>query len=349
VVNTVSRRWLCNAPRLMAGYLVWVNRGRGSTQGCLLLVVGLILVWAIIAALLFRAEPEASASALAWMYRHQLFLAGLATCVAGVLVSRRRALKRTQAVRSWLAALPVRPGIARWERLVIETAPALGAIFITAAAFGTVSRMVVFAATISPIKPASTWFTITAGIVAGASISYLLPVPKVTELPPGSRYVPHRRVMGVASPSPSLSALGRWPIRQMFASARPKAVVRAVTPILLLIPLGSGADAAMLIIAVFAVLGAVLLLVLATISVSKASCRWLQPLPLKAALLARHLLIQPLAVIVVATLVVAWLLWVMGSPPAQSLKRGILLMILSSSIAVVGSAAALYQTSRGRR
>jgi hypothetical protein len=135
----------------------------------------------------------------------------------------------------------------------------------------------------------------------------------------------------------------------MFASARPKAVTRAVIPILLLIPLGSTADVAMLVIAMFAVLGAVLLLVSAIIRVSKTSCRWLQPLPLRSVILARHLLTRPLVVIAVAALIAAWLLWVMGAPATQSLRHGALLMILSSFVAVVGSIAAMYRTNKGRR
>jgi hypothetical protein len=348
-VNIVGRHWLRNAPRLMAGYLVWVNRGRGKAQRNLLLVTGLIIVWVVTVAFIFSTEQEAAASALAWMYRHRLFLAGTAACVTGALVSRRRALTRTESARSWLAALPVRRTIARWEALAIETAPALGAICIASATFGTAWAMVIFAAGISPTELASTWFAITAGIVVGALISCLVPVPKATELPPGSRYVPQRRVLGAGSPVPSLSALGRWPVRQMFASARPKAVTRAVIPILLLMPLGSTADAAMLVIAMFAVLGAVLLLVSAIIRVSKASSRWLQPLPLRPAVLARHLLSRPLAVIVLAALILAWLLWVMGAPAAQSLRRGVLLMVLSSFVAVVGSFAAMYRTNKGRQ
>lgn len=348
-MNTASRHWLCEAPRLMAGYLVWVNCGRGNIQRHLLLALGLIVVWSVIATILFSTEQEAAASALGWMHRHQLFLAGLAACVAGAVVSRRRAQKRSEAARSWLAALPVRASVARWEAWAIETAPALGAIGILSAAFGTVGAVVMITASISPIYLASTWFAITAGIVVGTSVSYLVPMPKATELPPGSRYVPHRRVVGAAFPVPSLSALGRWPVRQMFASARPKTAARAVMPILCLIPLGSSADAAMLVIAMFAVLGAASLLVAATISVSRASCRWLQPLPIRVAALARALLVRPLAVILGAASVAAWLFWVMGVAAGQSVMRGALLMMLGSCVAVGGSLGVIRRTTKGRR
>jgi hypothetical protein len=61
-VNIIRRHWLCSAPRLMAAYLVWVNRGRGKAQRHLLLGVGLSIVWAIIVALLFSNTRAASAT-----------------------------------------------------------------------------------------------------------------------------------------------------------------------------------------------------------------------------------------------------------------------------------------------
>jgi hypothetical protein len=340
---------LRGAPRLQSANWALLNRGRGKAWRALLFVLGLIIVWAVIVTLCCSTRRDASASTLAWMYRHRLFLGGLAAFAAAVLTARRRALQRAAAARSWLSSLPVRPATARWEALAIETAPAIGAMCVVAAAFGVVWVVGAFAAGISAIETVATWLAIEAGIVAGVWLSCLAPAPKAIDLPPGSRYVPHRRRVGLSAPIPSLSALGRWPVRQMFASARPKAVARAVMPILLLMPLGSSADNAMLVIAVFAVLGAVFLLVGATISVSKASCRWLQPLPLRALDLARRLLIRPLAVILGAASTAAWLFWVMGAAPAEAATRGAFLMMLSSAIAVAGSLATIHRTTKGRR
>jgi hypothetical protein len=341
--------WLRNAPRLMAGYLTWLNRRRDHPRRHLLLAFALITAWAIIAALLFAALRPATAEALAWMHRHQFLLGGLAACMTAALVARRHAGQRSEAARSWLAALPVRRATARWEALAIAAAPALGAICIVAAAGGTAWIAALYASDPAPAALASTWIAVTTGVIVGAMAGYLVPVPKAAEVPPGSRYVPHPRVLGARHPVPSLYALGRWPIRQMFASARPKAVTRAVLPILLMIPLGSTAAAAMLVIAMSAVLGALLLLVSAIIRVSRESGRWLQPLPLPRALLARRVLVRPLAVIWAAALIAAWLLWVMGSPPTEALQYGFSLLVLSSSVAVVGSAAAISRTRAGRR
>jgi hypothetical protein len=145
-LTNLVRQWLCGAPRLRSAYLVVMNRGRGKAWRDLVLVLGLIVVWAVIVAFSFWTERETSASALAWMHGHRLFLAGLVAFGTSVIVSRRRALKRSEAVRSWLAALPVRPAIARWEALAIETAPAVGAVCVWTAAFGVVGAVAVVAA-----------------------------------------------------------------------------------------------------------------------------------------------------------------------------------------------------------
>jgi hypothetical protein len=120
-------------------------------------------------------------------------------------------------------------------------------------------------------------------------------------------------------------------------------------PILLLMPLGSTADSAMVAVAIFAVSGAVVLLLLSTISVSKESCRWLLPLPLRSALLARALLVPALAFIIFATSMDAWLLWVSGVQIAQSVTIGALILTVSSAAAVGGSLLAIYRVTIGNR
>lgn len=337
-MNDLAPPWLRGAPRLMSAYLALVNRGRVGRD--LLLVLGLTIV---------LAGAAASASPPAWMHRHRLFLAGLAAFASGVVVSRRRALQRAAAVRSWLSALPVHPAIARSEALAVEMMPAVGAICLSTAALCGAGLAAVFTPGLAANELAATWFAINMGIVAGALASYSVPAPKPIDLPPGSRYVPHRQVVDSSAPIPRLTALGHWPVRQMFASARPKAVARAVIPVLLLMPLGSSADTAMLVMAMFVVLGAVLLLVAATLSVGKASCRWLQPLPLEAAVLARNLLRLPLAALFGASSLAAWLFWVMGVAAGQAVVRGSLLLILSSLIMVGGSLRAIYRRTKGRR
>jgi hypothetical protein len=99
----------------------------------------------------------------------------------------------------------------------------------------------------------------------------------------------------------------------------------------------------------FAVLSAVLLLVVAIISVSKVSCRWLQPLPMRVRVLARALLIRPLGVILGGSSVAAWLFWVMGVVVSQSVMLGAVLMMISACVAVGGSLGVIHRTTKGRR
>ncbi|MGC2029998.1 MAG: hypothetical protein WA642_08260, partial [Steroidobacteraceae bacterium] len=97
-----SGYWLRYAPRLMVGYMAWLNRRRDHPRRYLLLALALITAWAVIAALLFAVLQPATAAALAWMHRHEFPLAGLSACMTAALVARRHAAQRSEAPRSWL-------------------------------------------------------------------------------------------------------------------------------------------------------------------------------------------------------------------------------------------------------
>jgi len=329
-MNRVIRRLLTKAPRLLTAYLAAGNGGPFAVR--LYLLAAFALPTSLIA--IVSMYPQR-------VHRHALFLAGLAAFVACVLVARRRSLKRTQALRSWIAALPVQPSIARWETLLIEVAPALA-----------MAGALILAFAITNMWVASAIFTgleITGGVVLGTLVSYCVPAPKVVDLPPGSRYVPHRRVVKAPVPQGSLSALGTWPVRQMFASARPQAVARATFPILLIMPMGATADSAMLALAMLAVTGVLLLLVSSVVAVGARAARWVQPLPLSDGPLFRQLLAPALAVMFCAAVVAAWLLWVMGTSVAQSAIIAALTAAASSLIAVAGSRMAILRTRKGRQ
>jgi hypothetical protein len=263
--------------------------------------------------------------------RHRLLMAVIAAGVAATLVARRRASERAEARRSWLAALPVRGSRARWESLAIASAPAW--VMLVA---------VPFIAVPAPRLA----LTLLGGILAGTVVGYVTPEAKVLDLPPGSRYVPHRRV-AAKDPTPSLAALGLWPIRRLFASLRPQAVTRAAIPLLLAIPLGAAADTAMLLIGILASLAATAILVTTILVVSKAAGRWLAPLPLRSARLARQVLMRPVTVILVLAAVMGWLLWVFGLTAGESAQRGLVLFLLAAAIAVSGSRLLIDRAGRG--
>jgi hypothetical protein len=99
-------------------------------------------------------------------------------------------------------------------------------------------------------------------------------------------------------------------VRHVFASARPDAVARATIPILVLMPLGTFADAAMLVLAIAAVSAATLMFIGAAFTVYTRSKTWLLPLPVRGAALARYVVLRPLAAAGFAAVTLAWLLWV---------------------------------------
>jgi hypothetical protein len=254
-------------------------------------------------------EREALTPLLGWLYLHRLVCAGIAAVASAVLVARRRALKRTEFARSWLAAVPVRPVTARWEALAIETLPA-------SAATGGLTIMAMIGAVAVPGAPNTSlwisWLYLSAGIGIGVTLSYFIPAPKAVDLPPSSRYVPHSRAKRAAGIGSSLKALGQWPVRQMFAWIQPKMVARAAIPVLVSIPMGTTADTAMVVIAMFGVAGALLLSWSAAIAVSGRARRWLSPLPMRAGAEVRALLLPTIAVILSASLMEALLLLVLG-------------------------------------
>jgi hypothetical protein len=149
------------------------------------------------------------------------------------------------------------------------------------------------------------------GLGAGAVLGRLVPLPRPEELPPGSRYVPQPRPVRVAVPRGSLAALGIWPVRQMFASARPKAVAQTLVPVLVMMPLGTQADAALVVIGIFAATGSFLLLLAALVTVGRWAARWLRPLPVRGVDVASALVVRACGLMGVAVALDAALVWVL--------------------------------------
>jgi hypothetical protein len=332
----------------MAMSLAFGNRWQRKSPRDLSLGIGVIVLWTVLAALLAACPRESLAAVLDWLHRYRLIACALAAWFAAVLVTGNRASKRTESLRSWLAALPVPPLIARWESFCMGIAPAILFICHVTLAFGAVLPLAAFDRSIARGALFSTWLAIMGAVIAGALFGTVLPPPKAEDLPPGSRYVPHRRVFGTVLPKPSLSALGIWPVRRMFAAARPKYVARATMAVLLLMPLGTLAYAAMLVVGLAAVGGGVVVLIFAIVDVSRATSRWLQPLPLRSAALARHVLSRPLAAIMGAAPVLAWLFWLLGAPPGQALRRAVYWMAAGALLAACAGGVAIYRTNAAR-
>jgi hypothetical protein len=109
---------------------------------------------------------------------------------------------------------------------------------------------------------------------------------------------------------PSVSSLGIWPIRRMFAMLQPKTLSRTLLPVLMMIPLGSSAATAMILIGIFGTLTACVFLARSVAWVMKAARQWLKPLPLSFHRLSW--VVATRSVIVMAGLGAAakWLAWV---------------------------------------
>jgi hypothetical protein len=307
------------APRLMAARML--RRNRHSLLG----VRGQIVAWLGLCAIvaLFFVEREGVMRALDWLRSHGLLCDGLAAVASAVMVARRRALKRAEFARSWLAAVPIRASTARWEALIIEALPALVAMAALTALGILVGLLQAFSSGAVSRALLLDWAGLMAGIAVGVIASYAMPAPKPVDLPPGSRYVPHKKAHKTAAIRPSLAALGVWPVRQMFAWAQPKVVARGSIPILVMMPMGTTADAAMVVIAMAAIGGALMLLWTAAISVSRLSRRWMAPLPARAESVTRALLFPTLGGIVAASAAETLLLLVFDVALGKALAVGL--------------------------
>jgi len=323
------------APRLQTAKLMRRNRRDRARVGGALVVLICIALGAM-----FFLERDAIAPALDALRRHGYVCLGAAAAFSAILVARRRALERVQFMRSWLAAVPVRSATARFEGLLFETLPASAALVVI-----TLLALIAAVATSQLGAVVALWADFSGGVVLGIIIGYLIPAPKPVDLPPGSRYVPHRQVRKSTPIRPSLKALGQWPIRQMFAWAQPKAVARASIPILVMMPVGTMADTAMVVIALFAVVGALLLLWSAAQEQCRLAARWLAPLPVRASAVVRAFLLPAYAFIAGASAAEALLLVVFDVSYRGALMVG-------ASTAVVGCllfGGALLWNARPRR
>jgi hypothetical protein len=270
---------LSGTPRLLTAFLIARNRAARATPRNLLFAT--LSIAALVAAI---GIGRATESLLDWLGSHALASGAVSGVSGAMLAARSRVLKRTQFSRSWLAAVPIRKVTALLEAVLIETLPATALIAALAAICAPRWQL---------------WGYLSGGMAIGSLASYAIPAPRPVDLPPGSRYVPHRRVKGPPLIRPSLKAVGFWPLRQMFAWAQPKMVARATIPVLLAMPIGTMADTAMAVIGFFAIAGALLLLVSAVISTGAKLRRWAAPLPLRAGVLLRYFLTPTLIVIAV--------------------------------------------------
>ena len=318
-------------PRLMASRMV--RRNRRSALG----VRGRVVAWLTLGAVfaVFLMEREAVVRGVEWLRLHTLLCEGLAAVTSAILVARRRALTRAQFARSWLAAVPVNASRALWEALIIEAQPALVAMAALTALAILVGLLSALGARASSTL-VSDWAGLMLSVAIGVIASYAMPTPKSRDLPPGSRYVPHHKAARTSAIRPSLAALGIWPVRQMFAWAQPKVMAPASIPILALMPLGTTADSAMVVIAMAGVGGALMLLVRAAISVSRLSRRWMAPLPARTEKTMRALLFPTLAAIVGASAAETLLLLVLAVVWHKALTVGFCVAAAGCLAALIG-------------
>jgi hypothetical protein len=320
-----SKGRLAKTPRLNA---LWLNRRNGGAHRRVRSYLWIATIAAMLSMALWWGGMENAAAVIAWLRDHTLGAAGFTGVFSAVAMARRRVLTRTGFAKSWLAAVPISPAAARLEAFCIELLPmgltlaGFALLALTCAAFN--------------VEVLRLWMSMSVAMATGAALSYAIPAPKLIDLPPGSRYVPHGRIRRAAVLKPSLAALGLWPIRTMFARAQPKVIARAILPIFVMMPLGTMADTAMVVTGMFVVIGALCLLVPAAISVSTFARLWLAPLPVPGNKFMRTIMAPSVAVFAAAGVVSAFFLSVLGVSLLDSARAGAAITLSSCLVAMGG-------------
>lgn len=253
---------------------------------------------------------SAVAAAFSELQQHTVMIALLAGILAALVVSRQRSIHAAHAARSWLGALPVSPRARRVEAITLQLAPLIAALVLVSG----LSLLAVAAFAVAGLPVGAcfiAWRSLLLGTMLGAMGGLAAPLPKPVVLHPGSRYVP--RVTRGRRPVPSLAALGIWPIRRMFSMLQPKALSRAALPLLVMMPLGTTAAAAMVWIGLMGALTALVFLAVSIVSVTQAARDWLKPLPLSSRRLGRVVAGRSLIAMVGIAAAAVWLTWVGGS------------------------------------
>jgi hypothetical protein len=278
-------------------------------------------------------------SALIWLRQNIVIASTFVAFCTLTLVARHRTATRADFAKSWLAALPVRRGIARREAFLLEVFPVLVGL-----ATLTVMLVLIELALIGDLQNAARnsavvdWLWLAGAIILGGAASYAVPAPKIIVLPPGSRYVPKTQSQRGRPVQPTFSALGQWPVRKMFARAQPKVVARSLVPVLLSIGLQSTADVAMVAVGIFASVAAITLLVPSVIQVSGAAARWLLPLPVASRPLLAAVVGRSLVWVVAFGALAGFLFTLMDASNAMAIKAAVVISFGGVAAVLLGVA-----------
>jgi hypothetical protein len=258
--------------------------------------------------------------------------------------ARRREALAARAAHSWLAALPLAAGMRRLEAATLQLAP-LALLLIAAGAAYLLVRWRFAGGGIGPAALDAVGRSLLSGALAGAAVGGAWPLPKPQFPPPGSRYVPPRAASARRG-FRGAEWLGHWPVRRSFAFAQPKTLSRTVLPLLILMPMGTSAAAALLAVALLGGMTAAVFVVASLLSVTGEAGRWLQPLPIAAGRLARLLWPRSLAVLGGIGALTGWLAWVGTLALPRAILLGVALPAAAGAVAVVGGVIALRRAER---
>lgn len=219
-----------------------------------------------------------------------------------VSIVRRKAHLHDARAQSWLAPLPHR--LSERSRLIAQPAIEIAilalllgiACFIGPLDFRTAKTLVLAAL---------------AGAALGTVVSFLMTraTKRTTE---DWRYAIVRQPRAEWASNPRLSPLSYWPIAQGRAQFNPRVISQTVAPVLLAIPLGTGGQTVIALVAAWVIALYVLSLFLATVRSAFAAARWLAPTPLSLKRLLMYLSYRALGMQLLTVILVVLALTALG-------------------------------------
>ena len=251
-------RWLLARPYLHAGALGWINFHRRNR---LLLPAVVVLVFAAASALTLKAV----APVLEFLGENFVIPFVLVAAAASVLTSRRKARIYQELSTSWLASLAAPTSVV--ERMLL---PTLLQILFLAALVG----IPYGAGSLSDAGVTSFGMAVLVGYLAGSLVGWFAPHDKTVGAP-NFHHVAIRRPRLNWATAPRLSPLSYWAVGQARVSTKPKTSSKAVIFVLLALPMDTGGEKAIAIVAGTLVVLYLLALAVSVARVAVAAARWL--------------------------------------------------------------------------
>jgi hypothetical protein len=323
--------WLLRQPLLLAEWIAARNRiARARPHAAAIAVVSVVAIGAL-AVVLLTAGSRLPAL-LDGLLNYRVLTMLVAAMFAAFTVARRVRHTAERYAKSWLIAAPIRPLSRGFALLSVSIAPLILQLL-------AVSMLLAIAGAVAGVA-ASTVLELIAWIAVAAVVGAMIGGwsarrPHMAAME-GSRYAATPRQ---SSTAPSLAALSGWPLAQVRVWGRPDNSRMLVAAAALFgVMSGSSAAHGLSVIAIWLLGGYLVGLLNAVLHVAREAALWLRSTPISFAKFAWAVARRALLHQVVATVLAAGLIMVLGAPPLFALYLAALWLTIVGLACSIGLA-----------